>query len=306
MAPGIEAVGACSLAPMRAHQIIVIGALALVAGPLAGCDGNARPAQASIHQEHMGVVAQLLRTDRAEHRVGIRSAAERLAPGFVATDDPEQRERQMRYALRYVQEPPRGVPEFIVSPMSFLAVVGRDGVIIARDGRAEDDHMKGQNYAERYETVRRALEEGRPGYELAEFPSSEEGGESSYSMLFVHPSRRNGEVVGAAIAGIPLWREAQRLTRQLAIDHADQNGLIFWVYIYKGDQLFHYGTPEGVDAEMNDGAAASAQRAAGLATSPGGYTSDVLIQGRWFAYGVLPIPSLGEDMGAVIWRADPM
>lgn len=285
---------------------MVLGVLVLVAGAVSGCEGDARPAQAKIHQEHMGGVAQLLRTDRAEHRVGIASAAERIAPGFVATDDPEERERQMRYALRYVQEPPRGVPEFIVSPMSFLAAVGRDGVIIARDGRAEDDAMKGQNYAERYEVIRRALEEGRAGYELAEFPSSEEGGASSYSMLFAHPSRQNGEVVGAAIAGIPLWREAQRLTRQLQIDHADQTGLIFWVYIYKGEQLFHYGTPEGVDSEMYEGAASSAARAEGLAASPGGFTSDVLIQGRWFAYGVLPIPSLGEDMGAVIWRSDPI
>ncbi len=274
---------------------------------LVGCDGNATEAQKRSHDEHMGYVAQLIRQDRTEHRSGIREAAERLAPGFVAeVEGPEERERQMRYALRYVQEPPRGVPEFIVSPMSFLAAVGSDGVVIARDGTAENDRMKGQNFAERFDVVRRALEEGRAGYELVEFESNEEGGESSFSMLFVAPSKRDGEVVGAAVAGIPLWREAQRLTRQLQVDAGEVNDLIFWVYLYKGDQLFHFGTPEGIDAQMNEGVGTASARAQGLEKSPGGYTGEVLVNGRWFAYGVLPIPSLGEDMGAVIWRADPM
>jgi len=289
---------------MKALITLTLFALACT---LVGCEEDARAEQAKIHQEHMGYVAGLLRQDRADHRVGIRAAAERLAPGFVAeVEDEETRERQMRYALRYVQEPPRGVPEFIVSPMSFLAVVGRDGIVLIRDGRAEDDRMKGQDFGERFQTVRDALEHGRAGYELAEFPSAEEGGESSYSMLFVHPSVQNGEVVGAAVAGIPLWREAQRLTRQLDVDAAEDEGIIFWVYIYKGDQLFHYGTPDGINTEMTTGAVAPAARAEGLSRSPGGYTGEVMVTGRWFAYGVLPIPSLGEDMGAVIWRSNPV
>jgi hypothetical protein len=284
---------------------MLAAAIALVALG-AGCDGDARAAQAKIHQEHMAYVAGLLRQDRADHQVGIRAAAERIAPGFVATDDPAERERQMRYALRYVQEPPRGVPQFIVSPMSFLAAVDREGLVVARDGRADDDRMKGQDFGERFASVRAALEEGRAGYELAEFESAEEGGASSYSMLFVHPARRDGEVVGAAVAGIPLWREAQRLTRQLDVDAAEQEGIIFWVYLYKEDQLFHFGTPEGVDGEMTTGVGTAEARALGLAQSPGGYTGEVMINGRWFAYGVLPIPSLGEGMGAVIWRSDPV
>jgi hypothetical protein len=288
---------------MKGPITTVVLAVSLVAG----CDGDARETQKTIHDEHMGYVAQIIRQDRAEHRTGIREAAERLAPGFVAeVEDAEERERQMRYALRYVQEPPRGVSEFIVSPMSFLAAVGSDGVVIARDGSAEDDRMKGQNFAERFEMVRVALEEGRAGYELVEFESAEEGGESSFSMLFVAPSKKDGEVVGAAVAGIPLWREAQRLTRQLQVDAGEVNDLIFWVYLYKGDQLFHFGTPEGIDAQMNENVGTPSARAEGLARSPGGYTGEVMVNGRWFAYGVLPIPSLGEDMGAVIWRSDPI
>ncbi len=289
---------------MRARKSVIF----LLLWGIWGCDGDAREAQKKIHDEHMSYIAQTIRQDRADHRRGIREAAERLAPGFVAeVEDDETRERQMRYALRVLQEPGRNaISEFAVSPMSFLAAVDSDGEVICRDGSADDDRMRGQNFAERFESVRVALEEGRPAYELAEFESAEEGGESSFSMLFVHPSKKDGEVVGAAVAGIPLWREAQRLTRQLTVDAGEQTDLIFWVYLYKGDQLFHFGTPEGVDEEMRSGVGTLASRQEGLSRSPGGYTGEVMVMGRWFAYGVLPIPSLGEDIGAVIWRSDPL
>jgi hypothetical protein len=50
----------------------------------------------------------------------------------------------------------------------------------------------------------------------------------------------------------------------------------------------------------------AAARAAGLANSPGGYTGEVMQFGRWYGFGVLPLPELGPDVGAVIFRADPV
>jgi hypothetical protein len=290
---------------MRREKLISI---AVVLGALASLGGDCEDtsnAQAQIIRSHAPRVAEILREDRQKHRQGVAEAARRLAPGFVV-EDAATRERQMRYALRHVQEPPRGVPEFIASPMSFLAAVGKDGLVICRDGDEEADRMKGQDFGGRYETVRRALADGVPGYELAEFPSQEEGGESSFSMLFVHPVVREGERVGAVVAGIPLWREAQRLGRQLQVDHASEEDIILWVYAYKGDREYFFGTPEGLDAEVKQGAASASARSAGLATSPGGFTGQAMQSGRWFAFGVLPTPSVAEDVGLIIWRSDPM
>jgi hypothetical protein len=109
--------------------------------------------------------------------------------------------------------------------------------------------------------------------------------------------------VGAVLAGTPLWRTAQRLGRQLQADQANEisNGLILWVYLYRGDQLHHHGTPADLDTIVPDAAA----RTAGLARSPGGFTGEVAQFGRWYAYGVVPLPRIADDVGAVIFRSDP-
>ena len=267
---------------------------------LAACNGDASNARKVIREQHAPYLTDVIREDMQRHRQGVADAAERLAPGF-AVEDPDQREQQMRAALKLVQEPPRGVPEFIASPMSFLAAVGTDGKVIARDVDDADDRMQGEDFAERYEVVRRALEEGRAGYQLGEFPAEEEGEKSSWSMLFVHPAKRDGEVVGAVVAGIPLWRMAQRLGRQLQAEHAGEQDTILWVYAYKGDELHHFGTPPDLDTVVPG----PAEREPGLERSPGGFTGEVQQFGRWYGWGVLPVPSIGEDVGLIIFRSDP-
>jgi len=285
---------ACS----RRLPILVLAATV----PVVACGGDAREEQKIIHDVHSSAIAAVIREDISRHREGIREAADRLAPGFVV-EDPVVRERQMRTALRYVQEPPRGIPEFIASPMSFLAAIGPDGVVIARDTMdPADDHMKGQDFGERYALVRRGLEEGRGGRELVEFPSAEEGGESSWSMLFVQPVRRQGRQVGVVAAGIPLWRWSQRLSRQLQVENADQAGIVLWVYIYREERLFHFGTSELLDPHIPD----DAVRREGLARSPGGFTGQLQMNTRWYGYGVLPVPSIGENVGVIIVRSNPM
>lgn len=272
------------------------------AAALGGCDDGAHDARVAIRSEVVPRVAEIIHEDIARHRSGVAKAAEVLRRGFLI-QDPGEREHQMRVGLRYVQEPPKGIAEFIASPMSFLAAVGADGVVIARD--AEPDRMHGMDFGKSFPVVARALHEGVPGYGLGEFGVDNPDGESSWSMLFVHPVRApdGGQVIGAVVAGIPLWREAQRLSRQLRVERAPEieKGLVLWVYLYKGDRDFHFDTPPDLDELVPD----AATRAAGLARSPGGFTGEVQLYGRGYGYGVVPVPTLGDDVGMIVFQSDP-
>lgn len=271
----------------------------LVLFSLVACEKpSAANARRQIREVHVAEITAIVRDDIARHRRGTRELAKRMAPGF-ALSDPADRERQIRTALRVLQEAPRGVPELIASPMTFCAAIGADGIVIARDVRdADEDRMKGQNFGERFESVRDALRDGNARYELGEFPA--ESGPPSYSMVFVAPARHRGAIVGAVIVGIPLRTMASRIGRQLKLDHPE-TGLEFWVYAYREDMLFHTGTPTPLDPLVPNQAA----RAEGLARSPNGYTGEVLIGERPYGYVVLPTPSIGEQTGFVFFRADP-
>jgi len=288
--------------PRRGWRGVAAALLVAVAPWVLGCEEGAPASRVGIRTEVVPRVAEVIHEDLDKHRVGVAKAAEVLRRGFLI-EDPAERESQMRAALRYVQEPPRGIAEFISTPMSFLAAVGADGRVIARD--AEPDRMRGMDFAATFPVVKRALEEGMPGYALGEFGRENEEGETSWSMLFVHPVRvgDDGRVVGAVVAGIPLWREAQRLSRQLRVERAAEieQGLVLWVYLYKGDRIFHFATPPDLDEVAPD----AATRAAGLARSPGGFTGEVQLLGRWYGYGVVPVPSIAPDVGMIVFRSEP-
>ncbi len=270
---------------------------------LAGCDEGAPNARRQIREVHVPRVSAIIAEDFTRHRAGIMDAAHRVRRGFLV-EDAETRERQMRVALRRIQDPSsppaQRISTFISSPMSFLAAVDKEGVVIARD--ADPDHMKGMNFGEDFSIVREALTAGATGVGMAEFQALEEGSPNDFSTIFVAPARHQDEVVGAVVAGIPLWREAQRLSRQLRVELAPEieSGLIVWVYLYKGDRIFHHDTPPDLDEVVPDAAA----RAAGLAESPGGFTGQIQFYGNWYGYGVVPVPRLGEDVGMIIFRCD--
>jgi hypothetical protein len=275
--------------------------LAAAAFVLAGCpDENAKHARKMIRQKHIPALKQVLREDVERHRKGIRTAAEQLADGF-AVEDGKKREQQMRSALKKVQDPTSPasmrIEPLVISPMSFLAAIGSDGKVIARD--AKPDRMKGKDYAKRFDVVRGALE-GEGGYALGEFKADD--GSRDVSMLFAAPVRRDGKVEGAVLAGIPLWRMAQRLSKQLRHEHADKlgKGLVLWAYLYEGDDVFHHGTPPEVNEVVPDAAA----REKGLKESPDGFTGKVRLHGRIYGYGVAPVELLGDEGGVIVFRAD--
>jgi len=261
---------------------------------LAGCENSAAVERTTtqLREVDRPRVQALVEQDLANHQVGVVKAADKLAPGF-SVRDPEQREAQVRIALRILQEPKRGIDEFVASPMSFLAAVGLDGVVIARD--RDPDRMKGQDFKSRFEPVAQALG-GTASTGLGEFYAEDPNAPSSWSILFAAPSVRDGKVVGAVLAGIPLSRLAQRLSRQFRVEQ--KAGAPVWVYLYKGVRLFHWDTPPEVDALVRDPVA----RAKALTASPAGYTEQVRLQGELQVYGVFPLALLAPDLGTIIFR----
>jgi len=283
---------ACMLAAMRVSLLWVLcGALGVVA-----CGkGGAPQAQKLIHTQHAPRVRSFSAELLERHERGLQMAADRVGAGFVRSHGTDQ-EQEMRQVLKIIRSPKRGVPELVISPMSFIAVVGKDGHCIARD--LEPDPMKGMDLAGQFPVVANALR-GQAGLDMGEFQSVGEG-KPSVTVLMAAPAHYRGEVVGAMVLGIPLWRLQQVFTKQLQMELAGKEQVIIWVYVYRGDELHHHGTPPDLDKLVPDAAA----RKAGLAKSPGGYTGEVAQYAYWYGYGVFPLKRFGPDIGAVVFRME--
>jgi hypothetical protein len=262
---------------------------------VAACTPDGAPAERrAIREQHGPRVAALVLETIARHRKGLAYGADRIAAGFVRVTGVQQ-EVEMRQVLKLLRSPKRGVPELVISPMSFMAVVGKDGVCIARD--IDQDKMKGLNLAKLFPSVASALA-GTASAAVSEFPSTEPGGKPSVTYVMAAPAHYRGEVVGSLVIGIPLWRLQQQITKQLQMELAGKNPVVIWAYVYRGDELFSHGTPDTLDKLVPDGAA----RRAGLATSPGGFTGALQQLGFWYGYGVRPLRVLGPDLGVVLFR----
>lgn len=272
--------------------------IALAPALLGGCEGErGAAARKKIRLEHGPRVAQIVIDDLQRHAVGLRHAAQRIAPGFVKVQG-EQREREMRQVFKLMRSPKKGVPQLVISPLSFIAAVGTDGIAIARD--TEPDAMKGMDLAKAFSVVKAALS-GEEGYQLGQFESLEKNGKPSVTIVMAAPARYRDQVVGAMVLGIPLWRLQQRLTKQLQMESAGgSHRVVIWVYVYRGAELFHHGTPRDLD-NVVPGAAV---RTAGLRASPGGFTGEIQQFGYWYGWGVRPLRVLGDDLGIVIFRME--
>jgi hypothetical protein len=286
------------LSPKSARPVLAL--LAATVALLSGCSANdAAEERRVIREQHLPDAISWIREDLARASVGVRTAGEQYASVFVL-EDAETRERRLRQALHGARRPPRAIPEFVPSPITFLVGVGTDGTVIARD--AEPDSLRGQDFGERYPVVAAALATGARGRGLAEFVA-EEGDARSVSVLFAAPARHEGRTVGVVAAAMPLWSIAQRVTRQLRGNHAAdiERGVAIWAYVYEGEHIHHRGTPPDLDLLVPD----HATRTAALAEKPNGYTGMITLFGRNYGYGVVPMPQLGEDIGLVIFRSEP-
>lgn len=287
--------------PRRIRAVL----LAVVVSSLTGCDEYGVNAQTVIVREEAPHVIELIHEDIERARIGIRTCGERVAPGFAVTD-PEQRRTEIRTALgmlRDIGRPRLRVPELVATPISFVAAVGVDGRVIARDPGEDRDapDLMANIDVGALAPVRAALDEGVESAGLVDFPGFTADDPTLPLYLFAVPITRDGVRLGTVIGGIPLWRLAQKLSRQLQAD-AGGDMSVHWVYLYRGDEILHHGTPAELDEVIPD----EARRTEGLATSPGGFTHGFMQHGRWYAWGVLPLPELGEGVGAVIVRSDPI
>ncbi|HET6337805.1 MAG TPA: hypothetical protein VFG30_31510 [Polyangiales bacterium] len=266
---------------------------------LCACKADGAPnARGHIHKEQSPRVQALVLDTLQRHTAGLKQAADRIAAGFVRVSGAQQ-ETDMRQVLKLLRSPKKGIPELVISPMSFLAVVGPDGKCIARDGEAPDDKMKGMDLGKLFPSVRDALA-GTAAMEVGEFASTEAGGKPSVSIVMAAPAHYQGKTAGALVLGIPLWRLQQQLSKQLQMELAGKERVVVWVYVYQGDQLHHHGTPPDLDKIVPDANA----RKAGLAKSPGGFTGEVAQYGFWYGYGVRPLRVFGPDIGVVIFRME--
>jgi hypothetical protein len=309
---------------IRSRWGAVLGAVGVVLA-LASCEDGAHHACEVVVRQHVPRVREIIDEDIQRATTGIAAAADLTAPGFVANmDDPAQRERDLRWAIQHrIREPPRGIPELMISPMSFVAAVDVDGHVICRD--IEPDPMRGLDVGALFPHVRRALTEGVASHELVVFqppgpPTTPEGEaaeppapadpdapdtgppQPSVTVVYVAPARVDGRIVGAIIGGTPLWSTARRITRQIQAEGETTAGAIFWVYLFRGDDLYHRGTPSTLDQIVPTGDV----RRAGFERSPGGFCGEQNQFGRWYCYGVIHLPQLGDDVGAVIYRSDPV
>jgi hypothetical protein len=279
----------------RMRNATLLGAMLV----LCACKADGAPlARGHIRKEHSPRVQALVLDTLQRHTAGLKQAADRIAAGFVRVSGAQQ-ETDMRQVLKLLRSPKKGIPELVISPMSFLAVVGPDGKCIARDGEAPDDKMKGMDLGKLFPSVRDALA-GKAAMEVGEFASTEPGGKPSVSIVMAAPAHYQGKTAGALVLGIPLWRLQQQLSKQLQMELAGKERVVVWVYVYQGDQLHHHGTPPDLDKLVPDANA----RKTGLAKSPGGFTGAVAQYGFWYGYGVRPLRVFGPDIGVVIFRME--
>lgn len=282
----------------RGRSSAILGLLLLLAHAAGACGKSGAPqARQAIRTQHSARVQAILLELVNRHERGLQQAADRVAAGFVKVSG-EQQEREMRAVLKLVRNTKKGVPELVISPMSFLAVVGPDGLCIARD--TEPDRMKGMDLGKQFPVVAEALQ-GKAGMAIGEFAATEPNSKPSVTILMAAPAHREGKVVGAMVLGIPLWRLQQVLSKQLQMELAGKDRVVIWVYVYRGAELYMHGTPPDLDKLVPD----AATRRAGLAKSPGGFTGEVAQYAFWYGYGVRPLRLLGPDIGVVIFQMEP-
>lgn len=263
-----------------------------------GCGKDGAPnARAMIKNEHAPRVEKFVLDLMTRHTAGLTHAADRIGAGFVKAE-PAQLEQEMRQVLKLIRSPKRGVPELVISPMSFIAVVGKDGKAIARDIDPDKDKMKGMDLAKLFPVVADALK-GKAGTSMGEF-ESEDPDKPSVTIMMAAPAHYKGEVVGALVLGIPLWRLQQVITKQLQMEIGGKQSVVLWVYVYRGAELHHHGTPPDLAKLLPD----DATRKAGYAKSPGGFTGEVQQYAYWYGYGVRPLRVFGPDIGVIIVRME--
>jgi hypothetical protein len=247
---------------------------------------------ARVEREIDGFVS-LTRTALARH-------APRLAAALLEPEgDPR---RRMAFPLiRKLRSPTaaRGENDFdlLTSGLLFVAVLDGQGKFIVRDEGPEK--MYRQDLRPRFAAVREALA-GRAACSTGLLP-----GDSYAVALVAVPIQKDGRTLGAFIgaASYPsLARRAERLRahQSQGVDGGMAYAPTVRVSLFWKDQV-HSGS---IQPELDPTRPRAATRRAELARARV-FTRFLNVQSREFGLAVRRVPSLGEDAGVIVWRAEP-
>ncbi len=283
-------------------RILIVWGLALgLAAGLMACSKSTEHAQHMLSTRHAPEIARLLEGDARVHLEGIVQVAERVVPGYVSTDS-VQRAALVQQRLTRIRKPPSGVPQLFASPLTFVAALDAEGVVIARNGKKT--RMVGMNLAKGQPLIQEALKTGAAGHGILEYSGEDDDAKKTVIWTFVAPVKDHDKILGAVVLGIPLWRLDQRINNQLRIDYnggGKNKGLILWAYLFHGDTLHEFGTPP----DLGQLVPKPAVRRAGLKRSPKGYTGEVAQYGRKYAFGVFKLSAISPELGLILFRSDP-
>ncbi len=282
--------------------------LSVLALSFAGaCSPEGAPAERrALHGEDVPAYLRMIGEDRTKVFRGVQAAAQRVEPAYRGEVDAAERARRLTDMLERVDAPRRGVAELVYSPVLYIGGTDQEGTLLAEVGVRDGAKVGvGSDYRP-FAVVQEALG-GTPGHavvDLADVMEEEDGPIDTW--LFAAPIYgADAEVMGALVAGIPLWREAQRLTAQMRLEQADAvvAGRVVWAYLARGDQAYASREPTASN-DVTDAVPDGATRSAGLARSPRGYVTDFSLFRRWYGLAVIPLPTLAEDVHLVAFRAN--
>ena len=258
---------------------------------LAACSPEGAPAERrALHGEDVPAYLRMIGEDREKVFRGVQAAAQRVEPAYRGDVDAAERARRLTDMLERVDAPRRGVAELVFSPVLYIGGTDQDGTLLAEVGVRDAAKVGVGSDYRAFDVVTQALA-GTPGHaviDLADVVEDDPGPTDTW--LFAAPIfGEDAEVMGALVAGVPLWREAQRLTAQMRLEQADAivAGRVVWAYLARGGQAYASREPTASN-DITDAVPDAATRAAGLARSAPG-----------LRHGPLALPAL-------VWRrGDP-
>jgi len=277
-----------------ARTSVLIGTLSLVC---CGGDKEAKHAQKMTRELHLPEIHKILAADRQKYFRGLAKVAEKIAPAMAL--ESTLRQAQLNKELSRAYKPPRGSPELFSAPFSFLAALDAQGIVIARNGK--DNGLIGMALKERAQQLAPIFGGQTELSAFAKLKDAEQDARASALWLFAVPVLWEQKNAGAVAMGIPLWRLAQRIDRQLKVDHSTERDLVTWIYVLEGGHWHHFGTPPELDARLPNPMKMQAK----LRAQPQGFTAHLEFFGRHYGYGVYPLAEIGPSVAIAIFRSDP-
>jgi hypothetical protein len=233
-----------------------------------------------------------------------KSGLARHAPDLAASLEEPPGDARRRVAHPLIKklrraEAARGENDFelLTAGLLFVAVLDGEGKFVVRD--EGPDKMYREDLRGRFAAVREALQ-GRAACSSGLVP----GNDYAVALVAV-PIQRRGRTLGAfiGVASYPsLARRGERLRahRAQGVDGGIANAPTVRVALFWKDKL-HAGS---IQPELDPSVPRMKVRRARLAKAPF-FAESIDVQTRPFGMAVRRLPALGDDAGAIVWRAEP-